>query len=55
MRSDERLRVGVAGCGRIARALHIPGYQRSPRANLVAFFNHRKDTAVDLLDIHPGT
>jgi predicted dehydrogenase len=33
---DHRLRVGVVGCGEIARAIHIPSYVASPRADLVA-------------------
>ena len=51
--TDEALRVGVAGCGRIARILHIPGYAASPHAELVALYNHRRETARDLCDKYP--
>jgi len=51
--SETPLRVGVAGCGRIARVLHIPGYARSPHAEVVAFYNHRRETVEDLCDEHP--
>ena len=51
--TEETLRVGVAGCGRIARVLHIPGYAASPHADLVAFYNHRRETVRDLCDEYP--
>ncbi len=47
------LRTGVAGCGKIARHLHIPGYTNSPKAELVALYNHRRETAVDLIEEYP--
>ena len=54
MTPDRALRVGIAGCGRIARALHIPGYVGSPHAEIVALYNHRLGTVADLAASHPG-
>lgn len=47
------LRVGVVGCGQIARKLHIPGYLRTPEARLVALYNHRLETIGDLRGEYP--
>ena len=51
--SERVLHVGVVGCGRIARNLHIPGYLGSAKAKLVAFYNHRLETVADLSEAHP--
>lgn len=51
--SKKPLRVGVAGCGQYARALHIPGYVNCPKARLVALYNHRLDTVADLRRKYP--
>ena len=32
----KKVRVGVIGCGYIAQSVHIPNYQKSPLATLVA-------------------
>lgn len=40
-----RLRVGVLGAGAWARFAHIPGWQRDPRADVVAIADIRRDTA----------
>jgi UDP-N-acetylglucosamine 3-dehydrogenase len=48
-----RLRVGVAGCGQIARYLHIPGYVSCAKAQLVAMYNHRLDSVADLRVAYP--
>jgi UDP-N-acetylglucosamine 3-dehydrogenase len=45
---QKQIRVGVAGCGQIARRLHIPSYLRCDRASIVALYNHRAETVVDL-------
>ena len=45
---QQRFRVGVAGCGQIARVLHIPGYVNDPRSELVAFYNRSAERARDL-------
>jgi len=50
--TDRILRVGVAGCGQIARALHIPGYVASPSAEITAFYDHRLDNIADLVRSH---
>lgn len=54
MTSDRVLRVGIAGCGRIAKVLHIPGYVASERAEIVALYNHRLDSVADLAASLPG-
>jgi len=51
--SERLLRVGVAGCGQIARYLHIPGYVNCPKAKLVALYNHRLETVADLREKYP--
>jgi UDP-N-acetylglucosamine 3-dehydrogenase len=51
--SERLLRVGVAGCGQIARRLHIPSYVDCPRAKLVALYNHRLGTVTDLKEKFP--
>jgi predicted dehydrogenase len=51
--SRELLRAGVAGCGQVARHLHIPGYANCPRAKLVALYNHRLETVDDLRQQYP--
>jgi len=50
----QQIRVGVAGCGQIARRLHIPSYLRSERASIVAIYNHTGDTVADLRRLAPG-
>ena len=50
---DKTLNIGVAGCGQIARRLHIPGYADHPLAELKAFYNHRLDTMADLRKRYP--
>ena len=50
---DRILNIGVAGCGQIARRLHIPAYQDHPLAFLKAFYNHRSDTVADLKQGYP--
>ena len=37
MAARKRLRAGVIGGGAIAQALHLPGYKKDPRADLIAF------------------
>ena len=51
--SEQVLRVGVAGCGQIARKLHIPGYVNCPQSELVALYNHRLETVADLRQAYP--
>ncbi len=34
---DKKFRVGIIGCGQIAKYLHVPDYARCPQAELVAF------------------
>jgi len=53
MTSDRDLHVGIAGCGRIARALHVPGCVASSGAKIEAFYNHRLDNVSDLVASHP--
>ena len=51
--SGQQIRVGVAGCGQIARRLHIPSYLRSKRASIAAIYNHRAETVTDLQRLLP--
>lgn len=51
--TENELRVGVVGCGQIARRLHIPGFVRAPEARLVALYNHRLETVEDLRCEYP--
>jgi UDP-N-acetylglucosamine 3-dehydrogenase len=44
----QKFRVGVAGCGQIARVLHIPGYANDPRSELAAFYNRSAERVRDL-------
>ncbi len=48
------LRVGVVGCGKIARSLHIPGYLNSSKAQLTSLYNRRLESMSDLADRLPG-
>jgi predicted dehydrogenase len=41
----EKLRVGVIGAGRWAASAHLPGFQRSPLAELVAICDHDRELA----------
>ncbi len=43
-----RLRVGILGAGAWARFAHIPGWQRDPRAEVVAIADVDRDTAHDV-------
>jgi UDP-N-acetylglucosamine 3-dehydrogenase len=51
--SGQQIRVGIAGCGQIARRLHIPSYMRSDRASIAAIYNHSAETAADLKRMLP--
>ena len=51
--NGQQIRVGVAGCGQIARRLHIPSYLRSKRASIAAIYNHRAETVTDLQRLLP--
>lgn len=42
---SERLRVGVIGAGRWCKTAHLPGFQRSPRCDLVAICDLHEDLA----------
>ncbi|MGQ0797183.1 MAG: Gfo/Idh/MocA family protein [Methanobacteriota archaeon] len=43
-----RLRVGIVGCGWVARHRHVPAYRRSGRADVVAVYDRREDRAREL-------
>ncbi len=44
----EKLKVGVAGCGQIARVLHIHEYEESPDCELVALYNRDLKYVADI-------
>ncbi|MEI2616382.1 MAG: Gfo/Idh/MocA family oxidoreductase [Thermomicrobiales bacterium] len=46
--NSSRLRVGILGAGAWARFAHIPGWQRDPRAEVVAIADIDRDTAHDV-------
>ena len=46
--SSSRLRVGILGAGAWARFAHIPGWQRDPRAEVVAIADVDPDAAHDV-------
>ena len=46
---SEKLKVGVAGCGQIAKVLHIHEYDESPDCELVAMYNANLDYAKDVI------
>lgn len=48
------LKVGVIGCGKIARVRHIPEYIENPNVELVAFYNRTFDVAQSYVDSMGG-
>ncbi|MFA5892235.1 MAG: Gfo/Idh/MocA family oxidoreductase, partial [Actinomycetota bacterium] len=43
-----RLRVGIVGCGWVARHRHVPAYRRSGTADIVAVYDRRPERAREL-------
>jgi len=50
---SNKLRVGIAGCGQIARKLHLPAVLRSNKAELTAIYNRRLARCADIAKEHP--
>jgi len=46
----EPLKVGILGCGKIARGMHLPQYPQIPEARLVAFFDEERERAPQMRD-----
>ena len=48
------IKIGVLGCGSIAKNRHVAGYAKNSDVKIVAFYNKTKKTAQDLADKYGG-
>ena len=42
------IRVGIAGCGKIAQTRHLPEYKAHPEAEIAGLFDLNRDRALEL-------
>ena len=42
------IRVGIAGCGKIAQVRHLPEYQAHPQAQIAGLFDLNRERAQSL-------
>jgi len=50
----KKVRVAIAGCGKIARTRHAPEYKANPQAELVGFYDYNREHAEELAEIYGG-
>ena len=49
-----KVRVAIAGCGKIARTRHAPEYKANPQAEIIGFYDYNREHAEELAEIYGG-
>ena len=51
---NEKMRVGIIGCGKIAQVRHIPEYMQNDAAEIVGYYDYNISRAEKIAEAHGG-